>query len=336
MKSIHKKNISLEKNKEHQPDKANSNLELPDNVEIFLLWLENQKNLSPATVRAYKTDLEDFNLFLNNEIEKNLSELKSISKKDVQLYLAKLHKENYSKTSVSRKLSSLRSFFNYSLRKNLIQISPLATIKNPKQAKYHPNVPTCEQVVHILDNKNHDKSAFNHKDLALNARNLALLELLYGSGLRVSEALALNKADFSREKKFLIVLGKGNKQRIVPLTDICIQVLETWLEHYNELSDSLSSDVFSPLFIGARGNRLNRREVLRIIDKVEKTAGTPHLTAHSFRHAYATHLLENGLDLRVVQELLGHAQISTTQVYTHLNLKHLIESYHKAHPESVD
>ncbi len=307
---------------------------LPDYVELFLLWLETQRNLANATIEAYKTDLKDFQTFLENEMQKSLADLATITKKDVQYYLAKLHNESYSKTSVARKLSSLRTFFNYALRKNTIKVSPLATIKNPKQAKYHPNVPTCEQVVHILENKNISKKNYSPKDKAIHTRNIALLELLYGSGLRISEALALNKADFSEEKKFIIVLGKGNKKRIVPLTDTSIEVIKAWLLEYKTLSDTLSADAYLPLFIGTRGSRLNRREALRIIEKMEKAVGTPHLTAHSFRHAYATHLLEAGLDLRIVQELLGHARIATTQVYTHLNMKHLMEVYKEAHPEN--
>ncbi len=307
---------------------------LPDQAELFLMWLETQRNLSPATVRAYSTDLIDFNLFLYEKLKKKLEDIAEVSKKDIQLYLAELHNKNYSKTSVSRKLSSLRAFFNYALRKHLIKASPLATIKNPKQAKYHPSVPSCEQVVHILENNYERDENISDKEYALNTRNMALLELLYGSGLRISEALALNKVDFLKDKKVLQVLGKGNKQRIVPLTEISIHALSAWLENYAFIGSDLEAAVVAPLFIGSRGKRLNRREALRIIEKIEKQTGTPHLTAHSFRHAYATHLLEAGLDLRLVQELLGHARIATTQVYTHLNLKHLQEIYNKAHPQS--
>lgn len=313
-------------------------IELPEKAEIFLLWLSTQKNMAEATIRAYTTDLLDFNAFLTTQLQKNLNDIKSITKKDIQFYLAQLYNEKYSKTSVSRKLSTLRSFFNYSVLKRYIQNSPMATIRNPKQGKYKPNVPSSEQVVHILEtNKSSQKMSSSveeeNKDTALYARNIALLELLYGSGLRVSEALSLNIHDFSEEKSSLIVLGKGNKKRLVPLTKISIESIKKWLKHYSLFCPQEMEESYSkPLFIGVRGARLNRREVLRIIESLQKQIGTPHLTAHSFRHAYATHLLENGLDLRTVQELLGHSRISTTQMYTHLNLTHLVEVYKSSHP----
>ncbi len=321
----------LKKDKENNQEKQS----LPDRAEIFLLYLETQKNMASATIRAYATDLLDFNNFIVEQEEKNLDDIKNITKKDIQLYLADLHKKEYSKTSVSRKLSSLRAFFNYALRKHIINVSPIASIKNPKQPKYHPNVPNVEQVTHILDvpQKQLNEENSSPKEIALFSRNIALVELLYGSGLRISEALNLNKADFSEEKSSIIVTGKGNKKRVVPLTEKSKIVLKTWLTYYSVIGSDISSDYTSPLFIGARGSRLNRREALRIIEKLEKQEGTPHLSAHSFRHAYATHLLESGLDLRTVQELLGHARIATTQVYTHLNLTHLIDVYKKAHPK---
>ncbi len=330
----------------------NKDFNLPSKLEVFLLWFGTQKNMAEATLKAYSKDLEDFALFLKNECEKDLNLPETITKKDVQLYLALLHTKEYSKTSVARKLSSLRAYFNYCVRKNTIKLSPLANIRNPKQGKYHPNVPSKEQVVHILEenqsSSDEKTSKQNRKNIALFARDIALLELLYGSGLRISEALSLNISDFSQEREHIIVLGKGNKQRIVPLTKKSIEALNNWLKYYKiilqenlnqkkdeeEISEEILLSYKEALFIGARGNRLNRREALRIIDKMQKQVGTPHLSAHSFRHAYATHLLESGLDLRTVQELLGHARIATTQMYTHLNLTHLIEVYNKSHPES--
>ncbi len=353
-------------------EKKSKAFELPSKLEIFLLWFGTQKNMAEATLKAYAKDLEDFSYFLQEEFQKDINLPEEITKKDIQLYLGKLHEKEYSKRSVARKLSSLRAYFNYCLRKNHIKLSPLASIKNPKQAKYHPNIPSKEQVVHILDeNKKIKKNLIKltRKKSAIIYRDIALLELLYGSGLRISEALALNLSDYSPKsshseaKTYIIVLGKGGKKRIVPLTEKSMQALNDWLEHYKvileenllkkPLDDKESKEkerkienkavkkeillsYHDPLFLGSRAGRLNRREALRIIDKMEKQVGTPHLSAHSFRHAYATHLLEDGLDLRTVQELLGHARIATTQIYTHLNLRHLIEVYKNAHPEEVN
>ncbi len=313
---------------------------MPTKSEVFFLWLGTQKNMAEATLKAYSTDLDDFATFMREEYQKDINQPENITKKDVQNYLAYLHTNKYSKTSVSRKLSSLRAYFNYCTRKEYIKLSPLANIKNPKQAKFHPNVPSKEQVIHILDeNQNIQKEkTLDAKKIAIINRDIALLELLYGSGLRISEALALNIQDFSEQKAHIIVLGKGNKQRIVPLTSKSIDAITKWLKHYQSILNTDNTQFLTAyqqaLFIGVRAKRLNRREALRIIDKMQKQVGTPHLSAHSFRHAYATHLLESGLDLRTVQELLGHARIATTQMYTHLNLKHLIEVYNKAHPES--
>ncbi len=312
--------------------------ELAPKVEIFLMWLESQKNMASATISAYTKDLEDFDTFLES-IDKNLHDAKIITKKDIQLYLAHMHRKEYSKSSVARKLSTLRTFFNYLLRKKDISVSPMLSIHNPKQPKYYPNVPSKEQVINILETspkkdikKIKQKEDTSKKELALFARDIALIELLYGSGLRISEALALNVADFTLEKKSLLILGKGNKQRFAPLTSTSIEALKHWLELSTILPNSAKHDSVKALFIGARGSRLNRREALRIIEKLNTQADTPHLSAHSFRHAYATHLLEAGLDLRTVQELLGHARIATTQIYTHLNLEHLKEVYSLAHP----
>ncbi len=319
---------------------AKNSRELAPKVEIFLMWLETAKNMSSATLSAYRKDLEDFDLFLEENLSKNLGLIKEINKKDIQAYLAHMHKKEYSKSSVARKLSTLRTFFNYALRKKDIEISPMLSIHNPKQGKHHPTVPSKEQVINILDSlpsqevksiKNKKKGE-DSKGITLFARDIALVELLYGSGLRISEALALNLIDFDEDKKSLLILGKGNKQRFVPLTKTSIECIKHWLKLSSHLPSSDLHERIKPLFIGARGGRLNRREALRIIEKLNTQVDTPHLSAHSFRHAYATHLLEAGLDLRTVQELLGHARIATTQIYTHLNIEHLKEVYAKSHP----
>ncbi len=226
--------------------------------ELFILWLESQRNMSKATVDAYKKDLSDFNIFIENKLEKKLENIQEITKKDIQFYLVELHEKNYNKTSVSRKLSSLRSFFNYAMRKKLILKSPIASIKNPKQATYHPNVPSMEQVVHILE-KNKDKKLLNSsveknkKNIALFARDIALIELLYGSGLRISEALSLDKKDFSEKKKSLLIMGKGGKQRLVPLTEKSVLALTHWLKLYSSL-DNIQEE--QALFIGMQGKDL--------------------------------------------------------------------------------
>lgn len=293
------------------------------NVSLFLAHIAFQKNYSEATVRSYGTDLEEFEIFLQ-EKNKSLVQLADIHKKDIQEFLVQLYKQKMHKTSMARKLSCLRSFFRFMLQKKFVQENPMLGISNPKQEIHHPTMLNVDQVVSMLDEKNADEE----DDFYF--RDNALLELLYGSGLRISEALGLNMQDIKADSENVKVFGKGSKERIVPLSDTCKKALQIWLEKRKLLSVERGEKA---LFVGKRGKRLNRREANRIVELYRQKAGiVTRVSAHDFRHSFATHLLEGGADLRSVQELLGHSKIATTERYTHLDMDALTRIYDKAHP----
>lgn len=290
------------------------------NVNLFLAHLEFQKAYSQATVRAYATDLEEFEIFLQG-LSLSLSYLEKVQKKHIQKYLAYLFQQKLAKSSMARKMSCLRSFFRFMLQKKIIHENPTAGIANPKQEIHHPTMLNVDQIVSMLDEE--IEGDFSYRDKAL-------LELLYGSGLRISEALALNLQDFHEQRNTIKVFGKGGKERIVPLSDTSKKALIDWIEKRETVATNLQE---LALFIGKRGKRLNRREANRIIEIYRKKVGiATSVSPHDLRHSFATHLLEGGADLRSVQELLGHSKIATTQRYTHLDMDMLLKVYDKAHP----
>lgn len=293
------------------------------NIALFCAHLQFQKNYSDATVRSYRTDLEEFETFLQQK-GKSLAVLAGIEKKDIQEFLVYLYGLKMHKSSMARKLSCLRSFFRFMLQKKYITANPMLGVRNPKQEIHHPTMLNVDQITSMLDDENADEQDEFY------FRDNALLELLYGSGLRISEALGLNVQDVKRESETIKVFGKGSKERIVPLSDTCQKALAAWLEKRNTLTVERG---VKALFVGKRGKRLNRREANRIIELSRQKVGiATRVSAHDLRHSFATHLLEGGADLRSVQELLGHSKIATTQRYTHLDMDALTKIYDKAHP----
>lgn len=305
-------------------------------LESFIKHLRIERAYSEATIVAYTRDLVQFEEFLNR-LELSFQRLDCIEKRDVQAFLVYLHRLGSSKSSISRKLSTLRSFFDYWLRAGKLESTPLDGIRNPKQEKRQPKVINVDQAFALLDTASLSGSDFKKSrrltdvvEVTL-ARDLALLELLYGSGLRISEALSLNARDIDVSSGLVRVMGKGSKERQVPLSSASQEALQKWLAVRGGL---LAVPDEPALFVGARGARLNRRQANRIIEEFCIKAGLPQvISAHSLRHSFATHLLQGGADMRSVQELLGHSRISTTQRYTHLNLTRLMEVYDKAHPK---
>ena len=295
----------------------------PELVQAFLGFLEVQKGYSEDTLKAYSLDMAQFESFLQ-ERSFSLKEPKMIKKEQIRGFVGDLHRRKMSKTSVSRKLSALRMFFRFCLQKEQIRIDPMQGTPNPKQEIHQPKVLNVDQALALLENNlGADPKAL---------RDLALAELLYGSGLRISEALNLNIEDIDCGKGALRVMGKGRKERLVPVTPISKTRLNRYLEQRHAFSRDFREKAF---FLGMRGKRLQRREANRIIDNLSKLAGLPqNISPHTLRHSFATHLLESGADLRSVQELLGHAHISSTQRYTHLNLQKLMQTYDKAHPKA--
>ncbi len=309
---------------------------LPETVEMFLAHLELEKGYSPSTVSAYGKDAAQFEETLSRQ-GKSLADPVSVTRRDVQRFLADLHRRGIGKSSMGRKLSSLRAFFRFCARMRLISALPTEGLGNPKTEKRHPDILNVDQAFAVLDamdrpgGEAQDAFVPAEKAAAVHARDICLAEFLYGSGLRVSEALALNAGRINAESESARILGKGGKERLAPLTGTAREALARWLP----LRAALAAAEENALFVGVRGKRLNRREAQRIIEDLCRRAGLPEpVSPHGLRHSFATHLLEAGADLRSVQELMGHARLTTTQRYTHLNLAHLMAVYDKAHPKS--
>jgi integrase/recombinase XerC len=309
----------------------------PESVEMFLAHLELERGYSPATVAAYGNDVLQFEEVLLRQ-GLSLAEPQRVERRHVRNFLADLHRLGRRKTSMGRKLAALRSFFRFCARMRFITALPTDGVGNPRTEKRHPALLNVDQAFALLDTAPCGKPSGKRRSpsgegaaTALQARDICLAEILYGSGLRVSEALALNAGRLETEARTVRVLGKGGKERLAPLTDTARTALANWLS----LRPLLAARGEHALFVGARGRRLNRREAQRIVENLCRRAGLPHpVSPHGLRHSFATHLLEAGADLRSVQELLGHARLTTTQRYTHLDLARLTAVYDKAHPKA--
>ncbi|MDR3176062.1 MAG: tyrosine recombinase XerC [Desulfovibrio sp.] len=304
----------------------------PEPVEMFLAHLELEKGYSIATVAAYGQDVMQFEEDLARR-GLSLAAPQNVTRRHIQAWLADLHRRGTGKTSMGRKLSALRSFFRFCARMRLIEALPSEGIGNPKTEKRHPKFLNVDQAFAVLEPGKETASSPLPPDRheALRARDLCLAEVLYGSGLRVSEALSLDADRVPFSPETLRIRGKGGKERLAPVTETAREAIALWLEK----RPILAMENERALFVGMRGGRLNRREAQRIIAGLCRRAGLPQtVSPHALRHSFATHLLEAGADLRSVQELMGHARLTTTQRYTHLNLAHLLAVYDKAHPKS--
>lgn len=290
-------------------------------IQLFLDYLTGEKNSSAHTVKNYKIDLREFVLFLKEKNFKNVSYL------DIRSFLAHLQSRNYSKSSISRKLACLRSFFKYLAREEKIESNPAAGISTPKREKKLPDFLDPPEVVRLLEAP--DKNKWEEK------RDKAILETLYSSGLRVSELVGLNQEDVDSFGALVRVRGKGKKERIVPLGQMAIKALQSYLGHQPAPRLKKISATKVPLYLNRSGGRLTDRSVRRMINKyVRRTGLNKEVSPHMLRHSFATHMLDRGADLRSVQELLGHENLSTTQIYTHVTTQRLKEAYDTAHPRA--
>ena len=299
--------------------------DLPQLARMYLDYLQTQKGVANSTLQAYANDLRRFEVFACFR-QQSTDSPEKIDRELLQAFVTDLHRTGAAKTGISRKLSCLRGFFLYFLRQCLITVDPSAGLKNPKLSKPHPTCLNVDQVFTLLD------QAAGNDPQAL--RDVALAELLYGSGLRISEAVNLDLTDLDLGQHTVRVTGKGNKERIVPLTGKSRERLLRYLDHRFAFPAPIEEQAF---FLGRRGKRLERRQANRVIDRLASMANLPQsISPHVLRHSFATHLLESGADLRAVQELLGHASLSTTQRYTHLSLGHLAQVYDQTHPRAKD
>jgi integrase/recombinase XerC len=295
-------------------------------VDRFIAYLRDQRHGSPETVRAYESDLAQFGEFLASErADDQAPGPEAIDSVSVRGFIAALHRGGIGKSSIGRKLSAVRSFLEHEVREGRIASNPAAAVPTPNAPKPLPPDLTVDEVFALLDRIQASDEA--------GVRDRAILEFLYATGLRVGELVALDLHDVDRQDGVVRVLGKGNKERIVPFGSKAATALEAWLRASLTLREK--SGEGEALFLNLRGTRLTDRSVRRILDRrIAEAAIQAHVSPHALRHSFATHLLGSGADLRAIQELLGHASLSTTQRYTHVSVDALMRVYDQAHPRA--
>jgi integrase/recombinase XerC len=282
----------------------------------------SQRNASVHTVKAYRTDLAEFVIFVGPE------ELRMVDHLLIRAFLGQLYERGLSKASVARALSSIRSFFKWMGREHMIELNPALLVAAPKLAKKLPRVPTMEEINSVLDAKMPEEAAFAERDRLI-------LELLYGCGIRNSELTGINIEDIHVRQGLILVRGKGKKQRLVPFGDSAQIAMRNYMPLRTNVLEQHKRAGESALLINLHATRLTTRSVGRIVKCIAVAGGLPReVHPHTLRHAFGTHMLEEGADLRAIQELLGHERLSTTQRYTQLTTKQVQTVYDKTHPRA--
>ena len=322
-------------------------------VHEFLDYLNFEKHFSAHTAKCYSADLEQFCGFLVPQSQDNIGDgqtdwsghsgedaatgvatqtetkleqlLLTADVEKIRAYLVKLNEKQYSKSTIARKLATLRSFYKFLCKRSYVSSNPVTSVRTPKQEKRLPKFLEYEDIQRLLSTP--------PRNNWLGARDIAIMETLYGTGLRVSELAALNMEDIDFLSEVIHVRGKGKKERISPIGSAALQAIQHYMEFRNKRAQNNGNFDPKVLFVNKHGKRLSTRSVRRKMDKYLAMAGLdPAISPHTLRHSFATHMLNNGADLRSVQELLGHQSLSTTQIYTHLTTKKLKETYDQAHP----
>ncbi|MGQ9609335.1 MAG: tyrosine recombinase XerC [bacterium] len=297
---------------------------MEEHINSFIDYLRIERNYSKNTIDSYLMDISDFKDFLSDTSGK-LPTLDDIDYLTIRSYLADLQGRQLARSTILRKLSSLRSFFKYLYRRGYVKADPTSNLSSPKLQRKLPDFLELFEVELLLSAPN--------TNTTIGIRDLAIMELLYSTGMRVGELLSLDLNDLDITNAIVKVRGKGRKERIIPVGRTAIKAIK----HYLEIRHELASDKHSPaLFLSERGNRMpGSASVRRRIEKYAKEAGIKKkITPHTLRHTFATHMLNAGADLRSVQEMLGHVNLSTTQIYTHLTAERLKKVYEKAHPRA--
>ncbi len=292
---------------------------MKENLNRFFIYLSTERSVSPHTVTAYKNDLEQFVRFLAAGATPP-SHPELVDHLDIRRYLAHLHGE-LKKSSIGRKLASVRAWYRYLLREGVVAKNPAELITAPKKEERAPFHLTIDEITALVEAPG--------VETVIALRNRAILEILYSCGIRLSELTGLHVRDIDLEGRVVRVLGKGNKERIIPLGGQAAVAVADYLKGRHDPPGD------TPFLLNSRGGRLTGRSVARIVDNyLIKLATMKKVSPHTLRHTFATHLLEGGADLRAIQELLGHASLSTTQKYTHVSIDRLMEVYDKAHPRA--
>lgn len=300
-----------------------------EELKDYLDSLRVQRNLSPATIDAYERDLRHFLGFVWEQLEllDRPKTLQEVDKHLVRDYLAFLARSGYARSSMARRLASIRGFSRFLYSKGLVERDFALPVGTPKQPKMVPETMTMGEIRSFLEGKMPGNSP------ALCARNRAIFEILYATGIRLAELVGLDLEDVDTAQAYLRVFGKGRKERIVPLGECALAALADYCQHYRPLL--LQGKDSRALFLNAEGERLTPRGVQYILDECCRLLEVhKKITPHTFRHTFATHLLDNGADLRSIQELLGHSSLSTTQIYTRVTRSHLKSVYNRAHPRA--
>ncbi|HOA35335.1 MAG TPA: site-specific tyrosine recombinase XerD [Bacillota bacterium] len=292
-------------------------------------WLENyshylsvEKGLARNTLESYRRDLQKFLKYLE---KKKITAPQEIDRQAITDYLLTLKNEGRTPATISRNVASIRSFFNFLVQEGLLEDNPAQLVKAPRIEKKLPRVLTTKEIDQLLRQPRND----SHVGL----RDKAMLELLYASGIRVSELVSLNVTDFSPEVGYLRCRGKGMKERIVPIGSVAVSYVQDYLRNCRQ--KMLKQNEEKALFLNHHGRRLTRQGFWKILKKYARQSNiSGEITPHTLRHSFATHLLENGADLRSVQEMLGHSDISTTQIYTQITRRKIREVYDKTHPRA--
>ncbi len=299
-------------------------------IDDYLEHLELERNLSPRTVTAYRGDLDRFTAFLADYLSRKPQALVPGDAEPftVRAFLAAMTRQGLSRRSQARALSAVRSFFRFACRRGHLEANPAEGVRSPKQEKALPRHLRPGEVENLVE-------APDGGD-ALSRRDRAIMELLYATGLRVSELVGLDWRDIDVGARVLRVIGKGGKERMVPFGRTAADALKTWLDDWDDVrAKCAADDGREPVFLNNRGGRLRPRSVRRVLDRHAREAGLSQgVHPHMLRHTFATHLLEEGADLRSIQELLGHSSLSTTQRYTHLDIERLLSTYRQAHPRA--
>lgn len=294
-------------------------------IESFKRYLRVERNASPLTIKSYGEDLDCLLDFFRDS-DGDVPQVGRVTTAELRRYVAWLHECGYARSTIARRLASLRSMFRFCTREKLVDANPALPLRTPRQGRRLPHYLTTEQVALLLEAPPANTSS--------GLRDRAMLETTYSAGLRVAELVSLNLDSWDRDGEILRVVGKGRRERVAPVGSYASRALDQWLE-VREPGRKATEDDQQAMFLNRFGRRLTTRSVRRMIDRYLLTTGLDRATSpHTLRHSFATHLLDGGADLRSVQELLGHKSLTTTQIYTHVSLRRLRETYEKSHPHA--
>lgn len=299
-------------------------------INKYLRYLKIERNFSEHTILSYKNDIDSFTTFCSSHFNANLDDIdiKSIDRLTIRLWLGELSEQEYAKSSIARKVAALRSFFKYSFKRGHIDTNPARLLVIPKQSTTLPKTVTPVEIERMMESVNTTS--------ATGKQELALLELFYGTGIRLSELIQLDAENINFRQNQIIVLGKGNKQRIIPLGKQALTALKNHLESKNKLyGKRTNTDARKAVFLAAHGQRMYPKFAQRIVHKhLTNVSEVTQKSPHVLRHSFATHLLDNGADIRIIKEFLGHSSLAATQRYTHTSVERLKNVYELAHPRA--